>query len=42
MDLITNGPWKKTVMNFFGLGGDDDEKEGEEAAFLAKDKVMDL
>jgi len=39
MDLITNGPWKKTVMNFFGLGGDDDEKEGEEAAFLAKDKV---
>ena len=39
MDLITNGPWKKTVMNFFRLGGDDDEKEGEVEALLEKDKV---
>jgi hypothetical protein len=39
MDLITNGPWKKTIMNFFRLGGDDDEKEDEEAALLEKDKV---
>eukprot|EP00985_Skeletonema_marinoi_P022421 scaffold14308_cov138-Skeletonema_marinoi.AAC.5 len=37
MDLITNGPWKKTIMNFFRLGDDDDENE--EEALLGNDKV---
>ena len=37
MDLITNGPWKKTVMNFFKLGDDEEEKESE--ALLQTDKV---
>ena len=39
MDLITNGPWKKTMMTFFRLRGDDDEKEDEVEALLEKDKV---
>ena len=39
MDLITNGPWKKTVMNFFRLGDDEEEKNDEEEKLLEKDKV---
>lgn len=41
MDMITNGPWKKTVMNLFKLRDPDDEDNKEEEARLMKnqDKV---
>jgi hypothetical protein len=39
MDMVTNGPWKKTVMNLFKLRDDDDEDEDEEEALVKKDKV---
>lgn len=40
MDMVTNGPWKKTVMNLFRLRDpDDDEDADEEEALVKKDKV---
>lgn len=43
MDMVTNGPWKKTVMNLFKLRDDDDDDDDEEdeevAALMKKDKV---
>ncbi|KAL7536478.1 hypothetical protein ACHAXR_007201 [Thalassiosira sp. AJA248-18] len=38
MDMVTNGPWKKTIMDFFRLSDDDDDNE-EETALVKKDKV---
>ena len=39
MDMITNGPWKKSIMGFFKLRDDDEEEEDEEAALMKKDVV---
>jgi len=39
MDMITNGPWKKTIINFFKLYDDDDEDEDtEEEELLDKEQ----
>ena len=38
MDMVTNGPWKKTVMNFFKLR-DDDEDDEESTSLVQKDKT---
>lgn len=35
MDLVTNGPWKKAVMNFFRLGKEDEVENSK----IEKDKV---
>lgn len=40
MDMVTNGPWKKTVLNFFKLRDDDDEDE--EATSLVKKDAADI
>lgn len=43
MDMITNGPWKKTVMNLFKLRDPDDEEDDEEgAALMKKEEVVDI
>mmetsp|Transcript_16091 Transcript_16091/g.34795 ORF Transcript_16091/g.34795 Transcript_16091/m.34795 type:complete len:875 (-) Transcript_16091:338-2962(-) len=41
MDMVTNGPWKKTVMNLFKLRDDDDDDEDDEedTNLVKKDKV---
>mmetsp|Transcript_27045 Transcript_27045/g.64978 ORF Transcript_27045/g.64978 Transcript_27045/m.64978 type:complete len:847 (+) Transcript_27045:58-2598(+) len=41
MDMVTNGPWKKTVMNFFKLRDDNDEEDNdeEETSLVKKDKT---
>lgn len=39
MDMVTNGPWKKTVMNFFKLRDDDEEDDEEETSLMKKDKT---
>jgi len=39
MDMVTNGPWKKTVMNLFRLTDPDDEEEEEAALMKSSDKV---
>jgi len=41
MDMVTNGPWKKTVMNLFKLRDDDDDDDDdeEETSLVKKDKV---
>jgi len=39
MDMITNGPWKKTVKNLFKLRDPTDDDEEEETALVRKDQV---
>mmetsp|Transcript_36082 Transcript_36082/g.85994 ORF Transcript_36082/g.85994 Transcript_36082/m.85994 type:complete len:799 (+) Transcript_36082:146-2542(+) len=39
MDMVTNGPWKKTVMNFFKLNDGDDEEEEDAPLMKKEDKV---
>mmetsp|Transcript_3867 Transcript_3867/g.8515 ORF Transcript_3867/g.8515 Transcript_3867/m.8515 type:complete len:866 (-) Transcript_3867:203-2800(-) len=39
MDMVTNGPWKKTVMNLFKLRDDDDDDDEEGTSLVKKDKV---
>lgn len=40
MDMVTNGPWKKSVMKFFKLRDADDEDE--EGTSLVKKDVVDI
>jgi hypothetical protein len=38
MDMITNGPWKKAILDFFKIRDDRDDEE-EETSLLKRDKV---
>merc|ERR1719221_1960891 len=40
MDMVTNGPWKKTVLNLFKLRDDDDDEDewNEEEELLGKEE----
>ena len=39
MDMVTNGPWKKSIMKFFKLNDDDDEEEEDAPLMKKEDKV---
>lgn len=42
MHMVTNGPWKKTVMNFFKLHDDDEDENEEGAALVKKEDVVEI
>jgi len=39
MDMVTNGPWKKTIKNLFKLRDDDDSDDAEDINLAKKEKV---
>jgi len=42
MHMVTNGPWKKSVMNFFKLHDDDEDENEEGAALVKKEDVVEI
>ena len=42
MDMITNGPWKKSVMKFFRMKDDEEDEDEEEAALMKKEDTVDI
>lgn len=42
MDMVTNGPWKKTVVNLFKLRDPDDEEDDDEDTHLVKKEKVDI
>jgi len=42
MDMVTNGPWKKTVKSFFRLRDEEDEDEEEAAALMKNNDKVDI